>query len=133
MPAELQVNIDQGLGSIQAFADTPRNRSVVLITATGDWTLVDPLFGYVDGSVGDWSQLTGDVLAAGAGGTPTDVAIRPTGNVFEPPQSGASGLVVGGVVVAGVLAAIAVLAAVLFSRRRRTRAAGSLENQPRPS
>lgn len=133
VPAELQVNIDQGLGSIQAFADTPRNRSVVLITTTGDWTLVDPLFGYIDGSVGDWSQLTGDVLAAGAGGTPTDVAIRPTGNVFEPPQSGASGLVVGGVVVAGVLAAIAVLAAVLFSRRRRTRAAGSLENQPGPS
>jgi hypothetical protein len=129
----LQVNINDGLGSIQAFADTPRNRSVVLVTTTTDWTLVDPLFAYIDGTVGDWSQLTGDVLAAGAGGTPTEASIRPAGNIFEPPQSSASdswlktGLVVGGVVV-GALAALAVLAATLFLRRRRTHAGGKLEN-----
>jgi hypothetical protein len=135
LPTELQVNIDQGLGSIQAFADTPRNRSVVLVTTTAEWRLVDPLFGYIDGSVGDWSQLTGDVLAAGAGGTPTEASIRPTGNIFEPPQSSASeswlktGLVVGGVVVVGALAAIVVLAAILYSRRRRrTREAGTVQN-----
>ncbi len=133
LPDELQVNIDQGLGSIQAFADTPRNRSVVLVTTTAEWALVDPLFRYIDGSVGDWSQLTGDVLAAGAGGTPTEASIRPAGNIFEPPQSSASdgwlktGLVVGGVVV-GVLAVIAVLAAILFMRRRRTREAGTVQN-----
>ena len=49
LPTELHVNIDGGLGSIQAFADPQRNRSVILVTTTGDWTLVDPLFSYIDG------------------------------------------------------------------------------------
>lgn len=126
LPTELRVDIDGGLGSIQAFADPPRNRSVVLVTTTGDWALVDPLFSRIDGVDGDWSQLTGDVLAAGLTGNPTNVAIRPAADIFEPTQPDTSNpwLVAG--IVGGVLALIAALVAALLMRRRSSR--GSLRS-----
>ena len=49
LPTQLRLDVDRGLGSIQAFADQPHNRTIVLVTTTGAWTLVDPLFDYVDG------------------------------------------------------------------------------------
>ncbi|MCV7042286.1 hypothetical protein BST36_24705 [Mycolicibacterium moriokaense] len=123
LPAELNVNIEYGLGSIQAFADPPRNRSVVLVTTTGDWTLVDPLFSYIDGTTSDWSELTGDVLAAGAEGVPVNVAIRPAGDIFVPtPSTSAWHSWVAAYVAGGaVLVAVAVLAVGLYLRRRRIR------------
>jgi len=124
LSTELRANIDDGLGSIQAFADQPRNRSVVLVTTTTSWSLVDPLFDYIDGLDGGWSALNGDVLAAGEGRVPANVTIRDTGDIFEPPAHSALAqswhqwipIVVG----VAVLAAIAVLAGILWSRRRRT-------------
>jgi hypothetical protein len=129
LPTELRADIQDGLGSIQAFADQSRNRSVVLVTSTASWSLVDPLFNYIDGLDGGWSALTGDVLAAGAARVPTNVTIRDTGNTFEPPRSPALPtsldqwipIAVG----VAVIAAIAVVAAILWSRRRR-----STENPP---
>lgn len=119
LPDQLRANIEGGLGSIQAFADRPRNRSVVLVTTTGAWTLVDPLFNYLDGLTGGWAQLNGDVLAAGATGAPTNVAIRADGSTFDPPpRQKVNPVVVGGIGV-GALAAIAIVAATLWSGRRR--------------
>ncbi len=80
---DLRVDVERGVGSVQAFADPPRDRSVVLVTTTAAWPLVDPLIGYIEGLPGGWSGLTGDVLAAGAQGTPTDVAIRGGAGVQE--------------------------------------------------
>lgn len=115
---ELRADIEGGLGSIQAFADRPRNRSVVLVTTTDAWSLVDPLFAYIDGQDGGWSGLTGDVLAAGAAGVPTNVTIRAQADVYETPDSHTMNRWV--VVGAGVATAVAVLAvaAVVLSRRR---------------
>nr|WP_240163340.1 hypothetical protein [Mycolicibacterium sphagni] len=122
LPTELQVNIDDGLGSIQAFADPAHNRSVVLVTTTGDWALVDPLFSYIEAPTGDWSRLTGDVLAAGQAGTPVNVSIRAAGTA-EPKPSTASGWERYAYIAGGVLAAIALVAVavVLVLRRRTTR------------
>lgn len=122
LPTEQQVNIDNGLGSIQAFADPSRNRSVVLVTTTARWTLVDPLFSRIDGSAGDWSQLTGDVLAAGTGGDPTNVAIRSSSNVFEPPDSNESSPSLTTYIAGGVVVVLAALAVIVYLLRRRTRA-----------
>jgi len=120
LPTAMHVNIADGLGSIQAFADPPRNRSVVLVTTTADWGLVDRLFSYIDGSVSDWGQQTGDVLAAGAGGTPVSVAIRPPADVFLPPGSAAASWMKAAVV-AGAVATFAVIAGALYFGRRRAR------------
>lgn len=121
LPTELQVNIDDGVGSIQAFADPPHNRSVVLVTTTSDWTRVDPLFNFIDGTAGDWSQLTGDVLAAGGSGNPINIAIRPAGNIFEPPPSSAAGSWLKLWIVGGVLAALVVIAVIVYVLRRKPR------------
>ncbi|WP_422742541.1 hypothetical protein ACN27E_14870 [Mycobacterium sp. WMMD1722] len=120
LPAELQVNLDGGLGSIQAFADPQHDRAVVLVTTTGDWALVEPLFGYLDGSAAEWSQLTGDVLAAGAAGTPTNISIRSNDNI-EPTAAQASTSSRNTYITAGVVAAVVVIAAValILSLRRR--------------
>ena len=135
LPTELRANIDGGIGSIQSFADRSRDRTVVLVTTTSAWTLVDPLFDYIEGLNGGWSALTGDVLAAGAAGVPVNVAVRGADNVFLPPSQGWNRWVIIGVVVA-LAAAIAILAATLWSSRRRTNdaddvAAGSVPSPER--
>lgn len=127
LPTEMQVNIDDGLGSIQAFADPPHNRSVVLVTTTSEWTRVDPLFAFIDGTANDWSQLSGDVLAAGGSGNPVNVAIRPASDAFEPPHSGAAlPWVKIGYVAGGILVVFAISAGVLYLLRRRLRRTGPL-------
>ena len=121
LPTAMNVNIGDGLGSIQAFADPPRNRSVVLVTTTADWGLVDRLFSYIDGSVSDWGQQSGDVLAAGAGGTPVSVAIRPPSDVFLPPTSAIAASWIKAAVGAAALATIAAIAGALSLGRRKAR------------
>lgn len=124
LPTALRADVGDGLGSIQAFADTPRNRSVVLVTTTGSWTLVDPLFTYLGGLSGGWSQLSGDVLAAGAAGTPVNVTVRGTDAAAESaPAAGESHARVSGgttAVVAAVLALIVLVGVILWMRRRRS-------------
>lgn len=125
LPNELRAQIGDGLGSVQVFADSARDRTVVLVTTTDNWRLVDPLFAYLDGLQGGWSELTGDVLAAGAAGVPTNVAVRDIS-----PQAGAPAEAAARhtpwvpiAVALAALAAVAVVAAVVLGRRRRPPAA----------
>lgn len=125
LPTALRANVDDGLGSIQAFADLPRNRSVVLVTTTGSWALVDPLFTYLDGLGGGWSQLSGDVIAAGAAGTVTDVAVRSSDTAAAnlPPVIEGSTTwthIATGIAVAVVVAVVAIGVALVLRRRRRS-------------
>jgi hypothetical protein len=126
LPSELRANIDGGLGSIQVFADRPRNRTVVLVTTTEEWNLVDPLFDYVDGLDGKWSALFGDVLAAGEAGVPTNLSIFADsaddgGDIDSSKSDGTQPpwLAIG--IGAAVVAVLAVAAAILWSSRRRRR------------
>lgn len=134
LPTELRADINNGLGSIQVFADQPRDRSVVLITTTDAWTLVDPLLNYIDGLAGGWSELSGDVLAAGAAGVPANVTIRAGADTFKPVSAPSSNRwipIAAGVAVAAALAiVIAALLAIGRSRRSRTVAASSEEGSP---
>ncbi|WP_197746854.1 hypothetical protein [Mycolicibacterium psychrotolerans] len=124
LPTELRADIADGLGSVQAFADSARGRTVVLITTTDDWRLVDPLLDYIDRQQGGWSALSGDVLAAGAAGVPTNVSVR-AGDVqaaAEAPAAVAQKSWVPLAVAAAAILAVVLVAAVLLSRRRATAA-----------
>ncbi|MGV0773096.1 hypothetical protein [Mycobacterium syngnathidarum] len=128
LPTTLNATMDGGLGSIQAFADHARNRSVILVTTTGSWSLVDPLFSYLSALEGGWSQLSGDLLAAGPAGDPTNLAIRTKadGSTDEGgshvAETGDGSLPWRGIGVGiGVLALVAIGAAVLWRRRNSNR------------
>ncbi|MHA0286129.1 cellulose biosynthesis cyclic di-GMP-binding regulatory protein BcsB [Mycobacterium sp. C3-094] len=117
---ELRAEINDGLGSIQVFADQPRNRTVVLVTSSGAWSLVDPLFGYIDAQPGGWASLTGNVLAAGAAGAVTNLAVASADDAAAPadePVNWALWVAIGVGCVA-LLAAMAVGVGVLLRRRR---------------
>lgn len=120
LPTQLRAEMNRGLGSIQVFADAPRDRTVALVTTTDAWTLVDPLFDYIDRLDGGWSQLTGDVLAAGAAGVPVDVSIRGDGNESERAQPGERGHWLE-ITAAVALAGLATVAAIVLWRRRSRR------------
>lgn len=128
LPTELRAEIDGGLGSIQVFADRPRDRTVILVTTSGGWNLVDPLFDYVDGLDGKWSALSGDVLAAGEAGVPTNLSIFGQREVDDRGDSSESsisewlqlpGLAIG--VGVAAIAVLAIAAALILLTRRRTR------------
>ena len=119
---ELRAEITAGLGSVQVFADQPRNRTVVLVTTNGAWTLVEPVLDYIDRLPAGWAGLEGDVAAAGPQGTVTTLTIGP-GEV-EPtaptPSSWPKWLAVG----VGAVVLVALGAGALLLRRRRSSAAG---------
>lgn len=121
--SELRADIDRGLGSIQVFADSPRQRTVALVTTSGAWSLLEPLFDYVDRLPDGWSSLDGDVLAAGPEGTVTNLSIGRDGvaSSTAPPASDWPTLVAIG---AGCVALLALgLGSALWWRRRRRGAA----------
>lgn len=124
LPEELRADIDRGLGSIQVLADDEHNRTVVLVTTSGDWSLVEPVLDYVDGLPAGWSSLSGNVVAAGAAGIVTDLTLgsataAPSPGDSQPQSSGAPSWGVW-VTVAAVCVLVA-LAAALWWRRRRPR------------
>jgi hypothetical protein len=125
MPNDLRANITDGLGSIQVFADRPRDRTVVLVTTTGAWNLVDPLFRYIEGLDGKWTALFGDVLAAGRAGEPINLSVfaEPSAENTQEPQQAESTPIPWALIGAGVaaLAVAAVVAGILVSSRRRKR------------
>lgn len=119
LSSALRADVGSGVGSLQAFVDRPRDRTVVLLTTTAAWSLAEPLLGYVEQLPDGWSQLTGDVLVAGAQGVPADMSVRDNRVAAAPAQSSWApplGLVV------GLLVAVAVGGvAVWFWMRRRRR------------
>ena len=117
---ELRADIGDGLGSIQVFTDEPRNRTVILVTTSGAWSLVPPLFGYIDQLPDGWAALDGDVLAAGTEGTVTNLTIgADEGPTATAGPAGRSPLLLIG---AGCLALVTLGLGAALWRRRRTAA-----------
>ena len=112
------LNLPEGLGSIQAFAD--RGRTVVLVSTSGDWELADKALDYITGLQRGWRDLAGDVVVAGPDGEPKNLTIRARGPELQVVDAGTQWLpwaLTGGVAV--LVGALAVSA--LSIRRRRSR------------
>jgi len=83
--SRLRLQLNGGLGSIQSFVEN--NRTVLLITTTGPWSLLNPLFS--DLTSAGWSSLSGDVFVAGPARHPEDLTIRTSGiATFTPSDAG---------------------------------------------
>jgi hypothetical protein len=76
---ETDVDLKGGVGVVQAF--TQNNRTVLAISGTDDWALVDTSFDYIRGLPNRWASLTGDVVATGAAGDSVNLTLHEGGGM----------------------------------------------------
>ena len=70
------IRVGARLAAIEVFADVARNRTVVSVSTTQDWSVTDRLFAWLGDTPTKWSSLTGDVLVGGTTGDPVNLTIR---------------------------------------------------------
>lgn len=80
------VDLDGPLGVVQAFTD--RNRPVLAVTDSAEWSLVDRSFDYIRAQDDGWSSLSGDVIATGAKNLTVPLTVREGGPMFPRPAAG---------------------------------------------
>jgi hypothetical protein len=115
------IAVSGGAGAIEVFADPSRRRTVLLVTTTGAWSLLDPVFSAL--SVSGWFGLSGDTYASVNGGPVRKLTLRSSGvaTFTPPPPPPSKGWAVTFIVVGGV--ALAILAFIFggwYAIRRRS-------------
>lgn len=112
------VDLRGSLGVVQAFTD--KGRTVLAVSGSGDWSLVDESFDYIRALPNRWASLTGDVVATGSAHETVNLTIREGGGLVNEypgdPWKWGAWATIG-------LAACAVVAAGIWMvvRRRRVR------------
>ncbi|KUI23686.1 hypothetical protein [Mycobacterium sp. GA-2829] len=114
-----EVDLRGPLGAVQVF--THNNRTVLAVTGTGDWALVDNTFDHIRGLPNRWASLTGDLVATGAAQQTVNLTVREGGALVNeyPGNQWKWWAVLSSAI--GVAVAIAAVAIVLVRRRRRAR------------
>jgi hypothetical protein len=74
---DTDVDLNGDIGVVQAF--TQNGRTVVAVSGTGDWSLVNRSFDYIRGLPNRWGSLTGDVVATGMAGESVNLTLREGG------------------------------------------------------
>ncbi len=80
LPAAVVIDISTGLAALQSYAQN--DRTIVLLTASGPWSMAAPLFDYLAGLPQGWRNLSGDVLVVGQGLVPRELTVRSDGPVM---------------------------------------------------
>jgi hypothetical protein len=112
------LNLNGPVGAIQAF--TNNGRTVLAISATGDWSLVDASFDYIRGLPSRWSSVVGDVVATGPALRTVNMSVNEGGPMAHQPNPSVVWKWWAWLSV-GVAAAALVIAATLLVIRRRRR------------
>jgi hypothetical protein len=135
LPSSTVIDVDTGLAALQSYAQN--NRTVVLLTASGPWSLAAPLFGYLAGLPQGWRELTGDVLVVGQGAEPQNFTVRSDGptmaglpspaevDVHEDSRGWYEWILLG----AGILVVLAFIGGGIALLRRRSRPSVNAEGQ----
>lgn len=111
------VDLHAPLGMVQAFTDS--GRSVVAVTGTGDWTLVDATLDHVRGLPNRWGSLTGDVVATGIAGETVTLSVSEGDSMPHQPAPGEGWQWWAWASIAAVGAAAVAAGATVLIRRRR--------------
>lgn len=113
---ETDIDLQGGVGVVQAF--THNNRTVLAVTGTDDWALVEASFDYIRGLPNRWASLTGDVVATGAAGDSLNLTLHEGGGMTnEYPGDGWKWWAWASIATGGA-AVLAALAFVVLRRRR---------------
>jgi hypothetical protein len=75
------IDVNGALGVVQSF--TQNGRTVLAITGTEDWSLVDNSFDYIRGLPNRWASLTGDVVATGPARQAVNLTVREGGGLVN--------------------------------------------------
>ena len=75
------VDLNGALGVVQAFTD--KERTVLAVSGSGDWSLVDASFDYIRALPNRWASLTGDVVATGSAGETVNLTVREGGGLVN--------------------------------------------------
>ncbi|MGQ9406674.1 hypothetical protein [Mycolicibacterium gilvum] len=137
LPSSAVIDISSGLATLQSYAQG--NRTVVLLTTSGPWSLANPLFGYLTGLGQGWRELVGDVLVVGQAGATQNVTIRADGPTLlgttpsdafstadvDQTSSTGRGWYEWTLLGAGILAALAVVGGGIYLLLKRSRVKGT--------
>lgn len=129
--SKIEIDLDGPLGLIQtATSDT---RTVLAVSATQEWSLVDQAIDHLWSLSGQWRALTGDVLATGASGESVNLAVN-QGGAWADLHPGRGWTWWAWLSIAAAIAVAAVGGATVLSRMiRRKRRQGSESSPPPPS
>jgi hypothetical protein len=78
---DTDVDVNGAIGVVQSF--TQNGRTVLAITGTDNWSLVDNSFDHIRGLPNRWASLTGDVVAAGPAGEAVNLTVREGGGMVN--------------------------------------------------
>ncbi|MBB3747983.1 hypothetical protein FHT44_000444 [Mycolicibacterium sp. BK634] len=75
------VNFNGPVGVVQVFSQN--NRTILAVSATDDWSLVERNFDYIRAADSRWASLTGDVVATGAASQTVNLTVREGGPLIN--------------------------------------------------
>jgi hypothetical protein len=113
------VDLKGALGVVQAFTD--KGRTVLAVSGSGDWSLVDTSFDYIRSLPNRWATLSGDVVATGVAGETVNLTVREGGGLVNEYPGDPWKWWAWATLAVGAAAVIAAAAWVVFRRRRRVK------------